>query len=115
MKKTARLAGKKEFESVFTEGRAWANSFVALRALPNGLGVNRYSVVAGKRLGKAVVRNRIKRRLREVVRQISVREGWDMVLMARQASVNADYGTLEKATRELLTRARLLGEGESTE
>jgi len=111
MKRTARLAGKKDFERVFTEGMAWANSFVAMRALPNGLGFSRHSVVAGKRLGKAVVRNRIKRRLREVMRQSPTREGWDMVLIARQASVNADYQALEKAIRELLTRARLLGEG----
>lgn len=41
MKKAARLKGKKEFDTVFSEGRAWANNFVVLKAVPNSTGVNR--------------------------------------------------------------------------
>jgi len=113
MKKAARLKGKKEFDKVFSDGRAWANSFVVLRAVPNGMGVNRYSVVAGWRVGKAVVRNKVKRRLKASVPNI-VGEGWDVVLIARKPATEADYHTLESATRELFARARLLGEDEST-
>jgi len=113
MIKAARLKGKKEFDAVFSEGRAWANNFVVLRAVPNSIGMNRYGIVAGRRLGTAVVRNRVKRQLRAMVSNIAAREGWDVVLVARKTATETDYHTLESATRELFTRARLLGEDES--
>ena len=115
MKKAARLKGKKEFDTVFTEGRSWANNFVVLRAVPNGAGVNRYGIVAGRRLGGAVVRNKAKRRLRAAVSKIAVGEGWDIVLVARKAAADTDYHTLEKATKDLFARARLLGEDKRAE
>jgi len=115
MKKAARLKGKKEFDTVFSEGRAWANNFVVLRAMPNSVGVSRYGIVAGRRLGKAVVRNKAKRRLRVVASKIVAREGWDVVLVARKAAVETDYHTLERATRDLFARASLLGEDERAE
>ncbi|MCK5654006.1 MAG: ribonuclease P protein component [Dehalococcoidia bacterium] len=111
MMKTERLARRKEFEAVCTEGKSWSNNLVALRALPNSLGSNRYGFAAGKRLGGAVVRNRVKRRLREVVRRTTIKDGWDMVFIARQAATETDYRTLRKATEELLARAQLLGNG----
>lgn len=115
MKKAARLKGKKEFDAVFSEGRSWANNFVVLRAVPNGAGMNRYGIVAGRRLGGAVVRNKAKRRLRAVVSKIAVREGWDIVLVARNAAADTDYHTLEEATRDLFARARLLSEDKRAE
>jgi ribonuclease P protein component len=115
MKKAARLKGKREFDTVFSEGRALANSFVVLKSVPNSIGVNRYGIVAGRRLGNAVERNRVKRRLRAMVSNIAVREGWDVVLVARKPATEIDYHTLENAIRALFARASLLGEGESTE
>lgn len=109
--KTERLARRREFEAVCTEGRSWVNNLVVLRVLPNSLGSNRYGFAAGKRLGGAVVRNRVKRRLREVVRRTPIKDGWDMVFIARQAAAEADYHSLRKATEELLARAQLLGNG----
>ena len=111
MMKAERLAGRREFEAVFTGGRTWANDLVALRVLPNGSESNRYGFAAGKRLGGAVVRNRVKRRLREVVRLTPIRSGWDMVFIARQTAAETDYHALRKATEELLDRAQLLAGG----
>lgn len=111
MRREERLAKRREFETVYTEGRSWANSLVVLRALPNSLGSNRYGFAVGKRLGGAVVRNRVKRRLREVVRHTTIKDGWDMVFIARQAAAEVDYHALRKATEELLARAQLLGNG----
>ena len=106
-----RLAGRREFEAVFTAGKSWANDLVALRVLPNGSESNRYGFAVGKRLGGAVVRNRVKRRMREVVRLTRIRSGWDMVFIARQTAAETDYHALRKATEELLARAQLLGGG----
>jgi ribonuclease P protein component len=57
------------------------------------------------------VRNRVKRRLREVVRLTPIRSGWNMVFIARQTAAETDYHTLRNATEELLARAQLLGGG----
>jgi ribonuclease P protein component len=58
------------------------------------------------------VRNRVRRRLREVVRHVPIEGGWDMVLIARQAATETDYHNLSEATEELLARAKFLGSGE---
>ena len=84
---------------------------VVLKALPNELGSNRYGFSVGKRLGNAVVRNRVKRRLREGARLTPTKEGWDMVFIARRPAASADYHTLRDAVEELLGRARLLDSG----
>lgn len=109
MTKIGRLTGKKDFAAVYTEGRSWSNNLVALRALPNDLGQNRYGFAVGKRLGGAVDRNRVRRRLREAVRHTPVKQGWDIVVIARQNAAMSDYDALRKATEELLSRAQLLG------
>ena len=111
MRKEERLTNRRECEAVYKEGMSWSNNLLVLRALPNDRGSNRYGFAAGKRLGNAVVRNLVKRRLREGVRLTPIKDGWDMVFIARQAAVESDYHTLKRAMEELLSRAQLLGNG----
>ena len=111
MRREERLTSRKDFEDVCTKGRSWANSLLVLRALPNELGTSRYGFAVGKRLGGAVVRNRVKRRLREGTRLTPTKDGWDMVFIARPGAVETDYHTLKRAIEELLSRAKLLTNG----
>ena len=111
MRREERLAKRKDFETVYKKGRSWANNLLVLRALPNEVGASRYGFAVGKRLGGAVIRNRVKRRLREGARLTPVKDGWDIVLIARQHAVDTDYHTLKRAMEELLARAQLLGNG----
>jgi len=112
MKKRERLRVRRDFLAVYRKGRAWSHRFLVLRTLPNGLPHNRYGFVVSKRLGKAVARNRLKRRLREGVRLCTVRPGWDVVLLARPPAAAATYQQLREALVDLLSRARLLDKGE---
>jgi ribonuclease P protein component len=64
-------------------------------------------------VGKAVVRNKIKRRLREILRQMDLPPGWDIIIIARNPAANADYTVLGKSVGNLLIRAGLfVGEHE---
>ena len=109
-----RLTRRADFADVYNEGKSWANRLVVVRARPNGLENSRLAFVAGKRVGNAVVRNRLKRLLRESVRTMSLQPGWDVVLIARGAAAQASYHQLKKALEQLLWRVRIRG-GEATQ
>jgi ribonuclease P protein component len=111
MQKDLRLRKSKEFSRVYRLGTSWVDSVFVLKVLPNGRGdVSRFGFSVGKRLGKAVQRNAIKRRTRESVRQISVKEGWDIAFIARSGSKGATYSQLGSSAKRLLERAGLLSE-----
>lgn len=105
-----RLRKNSEFAAIYEHGRTWSNALVVLKALPNGLEWNRYGFVTGKRLGKAVVRNRVKRLLREVARGAATKKGWDVVFIARSGAATANYYELGASVAGLLRRARILAD-----
>ncbi len=107
-----RLRKNSQFTTVYERGKTWAGNLVVLKTMPNGLEFNRYGFVAGKRLGKAVVRNRVKRLLREVTRATPTKSGWDLIFIARSQAAGADYHELEASVTGLLRRARILADKE---
>ncbi len=88
---------------------------LVLCALGNDLPYTRFGFAVNSRIGNAVMRNRIKRRLREIVRlhMVSIRPGWDIILIARKPIRSAEYHQLETACARLLRRAQLLLEAEA--
>lgn len=115
MRREDRLRRNEAFQRVRQQGKSVANRWLVLLWAPNSVGRSRFGFAVGKKLGKAVRRNRIKRRLREVVR-IHLREGqiapgWDVVLIARGAATGASYHTLAAAVDELLAKAGLWKKG----
>lgn len=115
MGKEERLRKSADFARVREDGKTWACGLVLLKAAPNGLERNRYGFVAGKRIGNAVVRNRVKRLLREIARATPTVSGWDIVLIARAGSAKADHWRLREAVRGLLGRARILADNSRIE
>ena len=93
---------------VYSQGSSWASKSVVMRALPNEIDISRCGFSVGKKVGKAVTRNRVKRLLREIVRLTPLKSGWDIVFIARPAAANADYANLEKSIQDLLSRAGLM-------
>jgi len=108
MGKQERLRKNSEFAYVFERGRMWASELVVLKAVPNELGYSRYGLITSKRLGQAVVRNRVRRLLREVTRTTPTKSGWDMVFIARVKAATASYREIDTAVAGLLKRARIL-------
>ena len=92
--------------------QGFANGMLVLYARPNRLGVNRVGITTGKKLGHAVVRNRARRRLREVYRlnEHLFKSGYDIVVVARSRCITADFQKLTKAYLSLAQKAGILAE-----
>ncbi|MEK7777204.1 MAG: ribonuclease P protein component [Chloroflexota bacterium] len=103
-----RLRKRADFQVLLSEGKSWANRLLVLKARPNGMSTSRVGFSISKRVGNAVIRNRVKRRLREVVRQADLQDGWDLVFIARGPAAQADFSQAQGAAYELLRRARVL-------
>jgi len=110
MKAEKYLNKPEQYALVFSQGSSWVSNLVVMKALPNGLGLSRYGFSVGKRVGKAVGRNRVKRLLREILRLKPLKPGWDIVFIARPQAAMADYAHLEKTVSRLLSQAGLLVE-----
>ena len=97
-------------------GSGFAGPYVVLYARKNRTGENRVGITVSKKLGKAHVRNRIRRRLREVYRLNEGRflPGWDIVVVARSRAVDAPFAKLTRSYLDLAKKAGILRqEGEA--
>ena len=88
----------------------FADGLLVLYARKNHLGTNRIGITVSKKLGHAVVRNRTRRRLREVYRlnEEKFQPGWDLVVVARTRSVDASFDQITKSYLKLAKRANIL-------
>ncbi len=90
----------------------FSNGYMVLYARRNRTGTNRVGITVGKKLGGAVVRNRVRRRLREVYRLQEQRfaPGWDVVVVARSRCIEANFQKLTAAYMSLAKKAGILRE-----
>ena len=93
-----------------------ANGYLVLYARKNRTGTNRVGITVGKKLGKAHIRNRVRRRLREIYRlnESSFKAGWDIVVVARSRAIQAPFDQLTKAYLAAAEKAGILKEPERT-
>ncbi len=96
-----RVARRAEYDAVYREGKRRSSREFTIFVRPNGLQRSRYGWSIKKALGSAVRRNRIRRRLREILRlhRQEISPGWDIVIHPRSSAAMADFSEL---TRELL-------------
>ena len=87
-----------------------SHPILAARIARTDLETTRFGFATGRALGSAVVRNRVRRRLRGALRVMapSFQPGWDVLIIARPALVTADHDTLVTALRRLLSRGGVL-------
>jgi ribonuclease P protein component len=113
MTKKWALTKRAQYLTVYKSGKAWVSNLLVMKALPNECEFSRYGFSVTKNVGKAVVRNRIRRLLREITRVTAVKPGWDIVYIARPEAATTDYHELRKSVETLLLRANLINKDET--
>ncbi len=110
MKRETTLKENYEFRRVYNKGKNGVSPFLVVYARPNRSERNRLGVTVSTKLGKAVVRNRVRRRLREIYRlaQPKMKQGYDVVIVARTRAVTAMYPELERAFRKSCEKLELM-------
>lgn len=113
MERRYRLRQAKDFERLRRGGRQVRHPMLSLSFAPNNLSHNRYGYITTRRLGKAVVRNRVRRRLREVVHLLHprLRTGFDVVLIARASVIEQPFTVIQRTVSDLFKRAGLIEDG----
>lgn len=110
-----RLSATADFEAARKRGRSWGNALLVLHAVRSPQRTTRCGFSVSRRVGNAVTRNRVRRRLREIIRRhlTTVGPGWDLVITARSGTAGAPFDALSRSADELLRRAGLVPAGES--
>lgn len=99
MKFTVTLKKNHEFRRLYSKGASSATPLVVVYARRTRQGTNRIGITVSTKVGKAVVRNRVRRRLREIYRlhEPEMARGLELVIVARVRAAQAGYRELERA------------------
>lgn len=100
------------FRRLYAKGDSAVGRFVVVYAKRNATDQNRLGITTGAKLGRAVDRNRARRRIRETYRlnESRLKRGWDLVIVARAAAIDGDFGEMQKSFLRLCAKLRLLKE-----
>jgi ribonuclease P protein component len=106
MNSTPTIKQNSEFRRVYQHGKSTANRNLVLYYRKNQMEHTRVGITVSKKVGKSVVRNKVKRRIKESLREMKdlLPEGYDLVWIARVSCKEADYRTLNKAVKHLLSK-----------
>ena len=109
MKKMGRITKNSEYQEVFQQGKSAATRSIVLVRMKNGQTANRTGFITSKKIGNAVVRNRVKRLLREAYRTYAkdIACGYDLVLVARPPAANFDFKQAAAEMKRVLQRGGL--------
>ncbi|MBQ9685902.1 MAG: ribonuclease P protein component [Oscillospiraceae bacterium] len=112
----ARITLKKnsDFRRLYAKGKSAVTPYMVVYCRRNRGGVNRLGYTVSTRLGHAVVRNRVRRRLREIYRLNAdrLRSGYDIVIVARTRCVGADYRRMEASFLRACEKLALMKEAD---
>jgi ribonuclease P protein component len=106
-----RLRLDKDIKALFAKGRGVFDVCAGLKVRPNGLAVTRFAVVVGTKVSKrAVVRNRLRRQIREAIRLRlgTIKPGFDVMVLVRKEAIGKTFQDLERHVTDGLKKAKIL-------
>ena len=103
------LKKNKDYKSVYDCNNSISDYNLVIFIKKNDYKYSRFGFTAAKKIKKAVERNLVRRRLKEIVRQKedNIKEGYDIILMARVNAVESDYKSLESSFVKLMKRKKM--------
>ena len=110
MKFTSTIKKNYEFKRLYNKGKSSASQYVAVYCRRNGTDFSRLGITVSAKIGGAVVRNRIRRRLKEIYRlnEEKLKPGLDIVIAARKKCVFAGYHEIENSVLAVLRKLSLI-------
>ena len=109
--KKYKLRKNAEFRVVYRRGKSFSNELLVLYVYKNYKNKDsRFGISVSKKVGKSVIRSRVKRLIRENIRlkQHNIKDGYDCVVIARNPAKGKDYHLIEKSLLNLLEKAGLI-------
>ncbi|CAH2215340.1 ribonuclease P protein component [Tepidibacter aestuarii] len=101
-----------DFRKVYKTGKSFANRLLVMYVVKNNLDINRVGFSVSKKIGKAVVRNKVKRRMRESFRlytnENNLKVGYDFVFIARMPISESDFMSTQKSMIHLFKKANIV-------
>lgn len=104
------LRNNNHFKKVYKKGKSYGNRLVVMYVYENGMDYNRVGFSVTKKIGNSVVRNKIKRRMKESYRLncYKIKDGYDLIFLPKVMANKASYREIESAMIHLLKIAKLL-------
>ncbi|GAA4076894.1 ribonuclease P protein component [Amphibacillus indicireducens] len=112
MRKVNRLKSNDEFQKVFKQGKSFANRQLVLYYLPKQDQSNfRVGLSVSKKIGNAVVRNKVKRYLRQAIHEMEtkINQEYDLVIIARQPVKEMNFHQIKKSLTHVLFNSKIIG------
>lgn len=105
-----RLKNPRDFSLVYSQGRPRFGKYVVVSSLPTDLEVSRVGFAVSKKVGNAVTRNKLKRRLRAIMQEVEsdLKPGYDLVIGAKRSCVEAEFVQLRTDLFRVLQGSGLL-------
>jgi ribonuclease P protein component len=117
LKFTTSLKKNHEFRRLYNKGKSAASQCVVVYCKRNGLSENRLGITVSKKVGGAVQRNLVRRRLKEIYRlnEAKLSIGFDVVIVARVKSLNTEYRKLDSSVLFLFKKLGIIRPDHITE
>jgi len=110
---TNRLKKEKDFDQVFKKGKGFKEDFLFLKLAKNNLKATRFGFVVSQKVSKkAFLRNKIKRRLRELAKKklAKIKKGFDVILIVNRGLKDKDFNETERMINKLFKKAKLIND-----
>ena len=110
LKRKFRVTNSRDYNHIYKKGKRRGGKYIILFVEKNRFPFSRFGIVSSKKIGNAVVRNRARRQVSEVLKDKleMVRNGYDVVIVLKKSIVGIDFANIEKDIRFVLNKADLL-------